>query len=228
MRRGGQGRCPTATTDDMRNSWLVSLILIAACDKPADTAAPAAATPTAQAATAPENQPAPTSQPAATAPTGPASAGGLTWSDAAPLVRRAPKNSMRAAEYGVEGDERSELSVFYFGPEQAGQSVVEPNITRWLGQLAQPDGSDTAQKAKRSELKVGTMVVNMVEAAGTFAGGMSMPGAPALPPLPDAVLLGAIANGPQGAVFFKLVGPRAAVERARPGLLTMLNSLHAE
>ena len=37
--------------------------------------------------------------------------------------------ALRAAEYGVEGDERSELSVFYFGPEQAGQSVVEPNIT---------------------------------------------------------------------------------------------------
>ena len=35
---------------------------------------------------------------------------------------------MRAAEYGVEGDEQAELTVFYFGEGQGG--AVEPNIAR--------------------------------------------------------------------------------------------------
>ncbi len=207
----------------MPKTWIVSLILIAACEKPAEpvaqTATPSAAAQNPAVAT---SQPATPSQ-AAAVPTGTASAGGLSWTDAKPFVRRAPKNAMRAAEYGVEGEERAELSVFYFGPDQG--SVVEPNVTRWLGQLKQSDGSDTAAKAKRSESKVAGISVSFVEAKGTFSGGMGMPGAPAPAPMSDAMLLGAIAAGPQGSVFFKLVGPQQAVERARPGFQAMLNSL---
>jgi hypothetical protein len=42
----------------------------------------------------------------------------------------------------------------------------------------------------------------------------------------DALLLGAIAKGPQGSVFFKLVGPRASVEGARTAFDQLLESLH--
>jgi hypothetical protein len=209
----------------MRKIWLMFLLSIAACEKPAEpvveTATPRSA---ADSPVAPSSQPAPAA--AAAVPSAAASAGGLTWTDAKPLVRRAPKNSMRAAEYGIEGDDRAELSVFYFGPDPG--EVVEPNVTRWLGQLQQPDGSDTAKKAKRSESKVAGMTVSFVEAQGTFSGGMAMPGAQAPQALEDAMLLGAIAAGPKGAVFFKLVGPRAAVERARPGFQAMLSSLRPE
>ncbi len=216
----------------MHKTWLLSLSLLsfaltAACDKPAVEAtakAPAAAAPGSPKTEVPTSQPAVTAT--AAAPTGAPSAGGLTWSEALPFVRRAPKNSMRAAEYGIEGEERAELSVFYFGPDQG--DVVEPNVTRWLGQFKQPDGSDTAAKAKRSERKVTDIKVSMVEAEGMFSGGMGMPGAPAPEALPDAMLLGAIAQGPKGSVFFKLVGPKAAVEGARTGLQAMLDSLHAE
>ena len=209
----------------MRKTWIISLLLIAACEKPAEPVVEKA-TPTSATATpaAPTSQPAPAA--AVAVPSGAPSAGGLTWTDAKPLVRRAPKNSMRAAEYGIEGDERAELSVFYFGPDPG--AVVEPNVTRWLGQLQQPDGSDTAAKAKRSETKVSCMTVSILEAQGTFSGGMGMPGAPAPQALEDAMLLGAIAAGPKGAVFFKLVGPRAAVERARPGFQAMMSSLRPE
>lgn len=157
------------------------------------------------------------------APTGPANAGGLGWNDFAPLVRRAPKSSMRAAEYGIEGDEHAELSVFYFGEGAAGG--VEANVERWLGQFSQPDGSETAKKAKRGEQKVAGMVVNTVEVTGSFAGGMGMSaGGPAT----DYMLLGAIANGPNGAVFFKLTGPSASVARARGAFAQMLGSLHPD
>jgi hypothetical protein len=159
-------------------------------------------------------------------PTGPARAGGLMWTAAQPLVARTPKSSMRAAEYGIQGDAQSELSVFYFGPGQGG--AVDANVTRWLGQIAQPDGSDTAAQAKRDESKINGIAVATVEAHGTYSGGMAMPGMPASGPIPNAIMLGAIATGPQGPVFFKLVGPAEAVERARPAFATMIASLHPE
>lgn len=205
----------------MRKTWFLSLIVFAACQKSPEPVAEPASPATPVETAAPASQPA-----AAPAPSGPARAGGLTWTDTKPFVRRAPKNSMRAAEYGIEGDARTELSIFYFGPDQG--DVVEPNVTRWLGQLKQSDGSDTAAKAKRSESKVSGISVSYVEALGNFSGGMGMPGAPAPEPLPDAMLLGAIAKGPQGSVFFKMVGPRAAVEGARPGFQAMMDSLRAE
>jgi hypothetical protein len=168
--------------------------------------------------TAPTQAPAP-------AQAGAVEAGGLTWSSAAPLVARAPKSKMRAAEYGLANDPEAELSVFYFGEGQGG--AVDANIARWLGQLSQADGSDTAQKAKRSERSVGTITVTLIEATGDFAGGMAMPGAPAPTPIRDAMMLGAIASGPKGPVFFKLVGKRASVEAARPAFDALVSSLRS-
>jgi hypothetical protein len=54
---------------------------------------------------------------------------------------------------------------------------------------------------------------------------MGMPGAPAKAAQPDSMLLGAIAKGPQGAVFFKLTGPRAVVEHAKAGFDGLLESI---
>jgi hypothetical protein len=157
----------------------------------------------------------------AAVPTEPAHAGGLTWEAPDPFIRRAPKSSMRAAEYGVKGAPQAELGVFYFGPDQGGS--VEANMTRWIGQFTQADGSET--KAKRSETDYNGVQVSLVEATGMFAGGMAMPGAPQPTALPDAMLLGAIAKGPEGSVFFKLTGPRDAVEGTRTGFEGLLKSL---
>jgi hypothetical protein len=203
--------------------WLC-LALLAGCGgarEPKDEPAPAVPPPAAPAQ--PANAPAQAAPAAASAPSGPAKAGGLSWQDAAPFVRRAPKSSMRAAEYGVSGDEQAELVVFYFGPDQGGS--VDANVNRWLGQFSQPDGSESASKAKRSTRDVGAIKLTLLEVSGNYAGGMAMPGAPAPQPLTDAMMLGAIATGPNGPVFFKLVGPRATVERSRAGFDQMIDSL---
>jgi hypothetical protein len=194
-------------------------LLLAACssNKPAEQPASASPEP------APAAPAAPAAEPHAAAPAGAPSAGGLTWSAEPPLLARAPKSRMRAAEYGLAGDPQGELSVFYFGPGQGG--AVDANITRWLGQLAQPDGSDTAKLAKRSERKVGGLTVTLIEATGTFSGGMAMPGAPAPEPQTGAMLLGAIAEGGEGPVFFKLIGKREAVESARGAFDALIGSL---
>jgi hypothetical protein len=149
-------------------------------------------------------------------------AGGLAWTAPKPFVARPPKSSMRVAEYGIEGDEAAELAVFFFGADQGGG--VEANMSRWISQFHQPDGSET--QAKRSTRTMHGIEVALVEATGTYSGGMAMPGMPPKPAQTDAALLGAIATGPGGAVFFKLVGPRAAVEQARPAFEALLESLH--
>jgi hypothetical protein len=189
------------------------LALCAACSKPEP--APESSTPLA-APTAPLTAP-----PASTA-TGQASAGGLSWVAPAKFVARTPKSSMRVAEYGLQTDPTSELGVFYFGADQGGS--VDANMTRWVGQFRHADGSET--QAKRSKRNVNGIDVELVEAQGTYSGGMAMPGGPAPSAQNDAMLLGAIAKGPQGSVFFKLVGSQAGLEGARGDFDHLLESLH--
>jgi hypothetical protein len=74
----------------------------------------------------------------------------------------------------------------------------------------------------------GGVHVSRVEVTGSYGGGMGMPGAPAPTPVSDAMLLGAIATGPKGAVFFKFSGPRASVTRARPAFDALVQSIHPE
>jgi hypothetical protein len=202
---------------------LLSLALLSplACDRqaaPAKPPEPTTAPPSAVSAPDPHAGLTPAS---AAVPTEPARAGGLTWEAPAPFVRRAPKSSMRAAEYGVKGAPTAELGVFYFGPDQGGS--VEANMSRWIGQFTQADGSET--KAERSETTHNGVAISLVEATGMFSGGMAMPGAPQPAALPDAMLLGAIAKGPEGSVFFKLTGPRDAIESSRSAFDGLLKSL---
>lgn len=201
----------------------LGLVLLVACQKGAASESQPTPPPQApaQVKAAAPSEPA---APSAPTPAGTPRAGGLSWQDAEPFVRRAPTSSMRAADYGVRGDGQAELAVFYFGPDQGGS--VDANIARWLGQLTQPDGSDTEGKSKRTTKQVNGIEVTVLEASGTYSGGMQMPGGPAPEPQPDAMLLAAIAKGPQGPVFFKLVGSRDTVERSRAGFDRMIESLH--
>jgi hypothetical protein len=208
----------------MRIFLLALAVLVVACDKNASSGEPAAAPP---APPATPVAPAAPQAPAAVQPLQPTaaaapSAGGLTWSAPKPFVSRTPKSSMRVAEYGIEGDSLAELGVFYFGADQGGS--VEDNMTRWVGQFTQPSGKATVPQRKARNVK--GIIVDIVEAHGTYSGGMAMPGAPPATAQDDAMLLGAIAKGPSGSVFFKLVGPRASVENARAAFDGLLESLH--
>lgn len=150
-----------------------------------------------------------------------ASAGGLRWTAAPPLVARRPSVAMRAAEYVVAGDGESEavLSVFHFGAGMGGS--VDDNVSRWAGQLRTERGEAIAPTITRRT--VGALPITIVEAEGQMSTGM--PGATQPAPLVRAHLLGAIVEGPQGLVFFKLSGPPATVESARAAFDALLASL---
>lgn len=131
--------------------------------------------------------------------------------------RGEPSSRMRLAEATVPGPAGDALlTVFFFGP--GGGGGVEANIQRWLGQVA-ADG-----QPERDQFTVGDYTVHTVAVTGTLQpSGM---GTGPSEPVPDAMLLGAVVEGPGGPWFFKLTGPAATVVAARPELDLMLRSIH--
>ncbi len=153
------------------------------------------------------------------------SAGGIRWT-APPTWKAQGARPMRAATYSVPaapGDkEDAECAVFYFGPGQGGG--IEDNITRWIGQFEQPDGKPSRAAAKISRQPFNGVPVSLIDLTGTYmasAGPMSQ----TKTPKPGYRLLGAIADSPQGAVFFKLTGPLKTVVAAQPAFQNLLKSL---
>ena len=126
-------------------------------------------------------------------------------------TEQTPSSSMRKAQYALPkaaGDgEDGELAVFYFGPGQGGS--VEANIERWIGQISQPDGSSSKDKAKTNKKEIGGMPVTLVDVSGTYSAGM-MSNAP---PRQGYRMLAAVAETPEGPWFFKLTGPEKTIAK---------------
>ena len=152
------------------------------------------------------------------------SGGGLTW-DVPVDWTVGQEKAMRLATYIInpaEGDtDSAECAVFYFGPEHGGG--VEMNLQRWAGQFEQPDGGNSMDKAeieseKRDELKITT-----IDLAGTYlvTGAMMQ----VTGKKDNYRLLGAIVEGPQGLVFFKMTGPQKTMESAKADFYALLKSI---
>jgi hypothetical protein len=158
---------------------------------------------------------------------GPASTTELSWDDPPGWRREQPSSQMRRAQYKVPhaGTDTAdaELTVITFGGGMGGSN--EANIARWLGQLEQPDGRQTADLAQRRSMTAAGLNVLIVEAPGRIRGGMAMPGAPAPPAFDRGRLLAAIVETPNGPWFFKLTGGDETVASARAGFEGMLRSL---
>ena len=144
---------------------------------------------------------------------------GLKWTVPARWTLQ-DQRPMRLATYSVpavKGDaEGGECAVFYFGPNQGGG--VEDNIDRWVGQF------ENSGAPERSTQMLHGLTVARVKVSGTFLA----PGGPKMESQgqkPNYMLLGAIASGPRGAVFFKLTGPAKTIEAAAADFDRMLGTL---
>jgi hypothetical protein len=130
---------------------------------------------------------------------------------------------MRKAQYALpkaDGDsEDGELAVFYFGLGQGGS--VEGNIDRWIGQISQPDGSPSKDKAKISKKEVSGMAVTRVDVSGTYSGGMMSNAAPRA----GYRMLAAVVETPEGPWFFKLTGPEKTVAKWADSLNQFIDDL---
>lgn len=134
--------------------------------------------------------------------------GELRYKVPAGWVTEKPTSSMRVAQFKLpkaEGDpEDASLVLYFFGTGQGGS--VSDNIDRWVGQMQQPDGSSSKDKAKTETLTVNGLKVTTVDVNGTYTAQMS-PGSDAHHNNSDYRLRAAIVETPKGNYFAKLVGP---------------------
>jgi hypothetical protein len=152
-------------------------------------------------------------------------AAGLTWT--IPRTwESAGERPMRVATYrtpSAAGDaDGGEVAVFHFGPTQGG--TVEANVQRWFAQFDSEEGQPAREVAERQELEIAGLAVTRVETRGTYNAAAG-PMAPRADLRPGYALIGAIVEGPEGAVFFKFTGPEATVEEQRDAFQALLESL---
>ncbi|MBX7167001.1 MAG: hypothetical protein K1X74_11775 [Pirellulales bacterium] len=133
-------------------------------------------------------------------------------------TRKQPASQIIAHEFSIkpaEGDKLpGRMTVMAAG------GSIEANIERWYGQFTQPDGSATADRAKREKLKAAGCDVEWVDISGTY---LDRP-APRLPGVerPDYRMLGAIVATKQGLVFLKFYGPQKTVTEQEQAFRQML------
>ena len=134
-------------------------------------------------------------------------------------------SSMRVAQYKLpkaEGDkEDASLVVYYFGANQGG--TPQANIDRWIGQIQQPDGSDSKSKAKTETLTVNGLKVTTVDVTGTYNAEMA-PGSGTFHNDENYRLRAAVIETPNGSYYVKLIGPEKTVTHWQAAYLSYLKS----
>lgn len=133
-------------------------------------------------------------------------------------------NDMRKAsfEYGplANDSEKAELHCYYFGVDQGGG--VEANIQRWIGQVTMAEG----EEAERESFSASGYPVHLVSASGSYARSIGGPMSGKTESMAGWRLVGAVLEGAQGNLFFRLTGPEATVRAMEPGMRTMLEQLN--
>jgi len=151
--------------------------------------------------------------------------GELQYQVPAEWVAETPTGSMRQAQFrlpGANAATAAELALFHF-PGSGGS--IEANLERWYSQFSQPDGSSTAAKADRKQLKINGLPVTVVYVTGTFhQSGMAPQMGHSSPELPGFALLAAIVETAHGPWFFKTTGPQATIDHWRPAFEKFVQS----
>lgn len=169
-----------------------------------------------------------TAHAAAQTTAGVSSGGGIHWTVPSAWTPQGER-AMRLATYTIPAStaaggssgggadkEGGECAVFFFGSGQGGD--VKANIDRWVSQFEA--GAKVSQASKTvNGIRVTTVTIN-----GTYGS----PGGPMMQSQgkkTNYVLLGAIVEAPQGAVFFKATGPAATMAASQKDFDALVNSI---
>ena len=129
-------------------------------------------------------------------------------------VEEKASSTMRVAQYKLpkaEGDaEDASVVLYFFGQGQGGGASA--NIERWIGQMKQPDGSDSKEKAKEESLTVNGLKITSVAVSGTYTAEMA-PGSGTFHNNPNYRLRAAVIETPKGSYYLKLVGPEKTIAK---------------
>ena len=149
----------------------------------------------------------------------PAQDPGVAWQAPSRWVEELA-TGMRLATYvvpaPVTSGEAARCAVYYFGPGQGGDT--DANIERWIGEFESPSDPVRRDSAVRG------LKVSRVEVTGTYRAHAD-PAQGSSGPSPGWTLLGAIVEGPNGALFFKLTGPSGSAAPAAKEFDGLLASL---
>ncbi len=147
------------------------------------------------------------------------SGAGVHWTVPANWKAEAQR-PMRLATYTVAPG--GECGIYYFGAGEGGS--VDANLDRWIGQFLQADGKPSKAAAKIAKRSIHGIPVTTVDVSGAYTG-MAGPTAQPAPAVAGYRMLGAIAEGPQGSIFFKFTGPAKTVAANQAAFDKMLASL---
>jgi hypothetical protein len=128
---------------------------------------------------------------------------------------RPAASTMRVAEFVVPrapGDaEDAELVVYFFGASSGGSA--DANVDRWIGQMQQPDGSASKDKAQRGAQTINGLKVTTIDVTGTYVAEVR-PGAAEHYNKPDFRLRAAVVETPRGPYYVKMTGPAKTMAAA--------------
>ena len=160
-------------------------------------------------------------------PGAPSSAGGVKWVVPSRWTADAAR-PMRVATYKIPaaaGDpEAGECGIYFFGPGQGG--TVQANLDRWIGQFETPDGKPAAA-GKPQKQTVNGLQVSTIDVSGTYTGAGG-PMAASKSSKPGFRLLGAVVEGSQAPIFFKLAGPKKTMAAAEAEFQALVKSIKKE
>jgi hypothetical protein len=152
-------------------------------------------------------------------------AAGLSFTAPSAWTSRPPASTMRVAEFVVPkaaGDsEDAEAIVYFFG---ASGGTVDANIDRWIGQIQQPDGSASKDKARRDTQTINGLKVTTVDVTGTYVAEVR-PGATERHNKPGFRLRAAVVETPRGPYYFKMTGPAKTMAAADADIKAFLASM---
>jgi hypothetical protein len=151
--------------------------------------------------------------------------GTLAFTAPAAWRSRPAASAMRVAEFVVPkapGDpEDADVIVYYFG---GGGGSADANVDRWIGQVQQPDGSSSRDKARRESQTINGLKVTTVDVSGTYVAEMR-PGATERYNKPDFRVRAAVVETPRGPYYIKMTGPAKTVTAAQSEFMKFLQSL---
>jgi hypothetical protein len=127
---------------------------------------------------------------------------------------RPTASTMRVAEFVVPkapGDPEDAETIVYFFGGMGGS--VEANIDRWIGQMQQPDGSASKDKARRDARTINGLKVTTVDVGGTYVAEVR-PGATERHNKPAFRLRAAVIETPRGPYYIKMTGPAKTMAAA--------------
>ncbi|MCB1230192.1 MAG: hypothetical protein KDN19_08000 [Verrucomicrobiae bacterium] len=139
-------------------------------------------------------------------------AGALIFKYGKPWEDVSSGRPMRAGElkydHTEEGLEDVEVVFYYFGPGQGGG--IEANLQRWIGQF------EGEPKVEKEIDEVDGHKIHYLYATGTYLdSGMGGPFASQKTPKPGYMMLAAIVESDQGAVFLKATAPEKSAEATK-------------